>query len=126
MEIFDEICNMVLIYHLHFFTDFVEDPELRYSIGWSFFGIVCLNMVVHLLVVLNETLKSFKKAYKERKLWKCCLKKQTPEEIEAAKKLELKREKIKKHKEAKLVFADDFVSNFSSERGFLKKQQIAD
>ena len=36
MEIFGEIINLFLMYHVLLFTDFVQDIELRYSIGYSF------------------------------------------------------------------------------------------
>ena len=67
LEIFNEICIMLMFYHLHCYNDFVPDPILRYKIGYSqlfFFGIFLL---VHIYTLLKETYKNLVSYYKEKK-----------------------------------------------------------
>jgi len=35
---------LVCVYHIYLFTDFVDDPELRYQIGYSL--IICASFLI--------------------------------------------------------------------------------
>lgn len=47
MEVFDEITQCLLLYHLICFTDFLANPRLSYDIGYSYAGFAILNIIVH-------------------------------------------------------------------------------
>merc|ERR1719232_185597 len=56
MEIFSELTNLVLMYHVLLFTDFVGDIPVRYEIGYSFIGFMALFISVHLFLMMRDTL----------------------------------------------------------------------
>jgi hypothetical protein len=74
MEVFNEVCVLIATYHLFLFTDFVPDPELRYSIGWSIIGVTIVNIIVNMLVMFWSTIKQlrlmFKKLIAHYQKWK--------------------------------------------------------
>jgi len=47
MEIFNECTNILLIYHMMMFTDWVSDPGTRYTIGYVVILVVIGNIVTH-------------------------------------------------------------------------------
>jgi hypothetical protein len=49
LEIFNELCIIVASYHLIPFTDFLDDPEIRYEVGWSIIGITTFNIGVNMI-----------------------------------------------------------------------------
>ena len=57
IEYFNEITIMMCVYHLFVFTDFVDDPVIRYYVGFSLIGVTCLNIVGNVGVLLSVTLK---------------------------------------------------------------------
>jgi hypothetical protein len=65
MEVFNEVCVLIATYHLFLFTDFVPDPELRYSIGWSIIGVTIVNIIVNMLVMFWSTLKQLRLMFKK-------------------------------------------------------------
>mmetsp|Transcript_96562 Transcript_96562/g.132978 ORF Transcript_96562/g.132978 Transcript_96562/m.132978 type:complete len:255 (+) Transcript_96562:553-1317(+) len=48
LELFNEVCIVFVGYHLISFTEFVEDPETRYLMGYSIAGVTVLNVVVNI------------------------------------------------------------------------------
>ena len=80
MELFGELTNLLLMYHMLLFTDFVSDPNLRYAIGYSFIGFVIIFIVVHLFFMLKETILQLKQTLRKK-----CRggKKETPAQKEA-------------------------------------------
>jgi len=60
MEIFAEITNLVLMYHVLLFTDFVPDVTIRYMIGYSFIGCMAIFISVHLFLMFRDTLLKFR------------------------------------------------------------------
>ena len=52
MEYFNEVTIMMCVYHLFFFTDFVDDPIARYQLGFSLIGVTCLNIIGNVSVLL--------------------------------------------------------------------------
>ena len=53
VEAFNEVCIVILTYHMMYFSDLVDNPEVRYYVGWSFIGLVCFNLAVNLLLVFK-------------------------------------------------------------------------
>ena len=49
---FNEVTMMVLIYFMMVFTEFVEDGNTRYTIGFVYIGISQGNLVLHMLSML--------------------------------------------------------------------------
>ena len=70
MEIFGELTNLGLMYHMMLFTDFVSDAAIRYGIGYSFIFFVTIFISVHLYFMLRGTMKQIKDS-----LYKRCAKK---------------------------------------------------
>ena len=66
MEIFAEITNLVLMYHVLLFTDFVSDVEVRYGIGFSFIGCMGIFVSVHLFLMIKDTLQKFRDSARKR------------------------------------------------------------
>ena len=58
MEYFNEVTILICCYHLFLFTDFVDDVEIRYKIGYSMMAFTCLNISVNLFLIGFETLGS--------------------------------------------------------------------
>lgn len=56
MEIFGELTNHVLMYHMMLFTQFVADEKVRYNIGYSFILFMAIFICVHLFFMLRATL----------------------------------------------------------------------
>ena len=57
MEIFGEILNLLLMYHVLLFTDFVGDVDMRYNIGYSFILYIAIFICIHLYFMLRGTYK---------------------------------------------------------------------
>ena len=57
LEVFNELCCFMLLYHLLCFTDFVPDAQLRYYLGYSyvFFSAGCI--IVHILFIIKDKQK---------------------------------------------------------------------
>ena len=53
MEVFNECSIIMLTYSLMMFTDFVPDPETRFTIGTFYITTSLSNVVVHLLILLK-------------------------------------------------------------------------
>ena len=51
LEIFNELCIMAAAYHLFVFTDYVDDPDMQYKVGWSMIGVTAFNIVVNMIVM---------------------------------------------------------------------------
>ena len=66
MEIFSEITNLVLMYHVLLFTDFVSDVEIRYGIGFSFIGCMGVFISVHLFLMIKDTLHKCRDSARKR------------------------------------------------------------
>ena len=53
IEVFNECFIMLLTYGLMCFTGFVPDPRTRFLIGWYYNGAYCLNILVHLIILVS-------------------------------------------------------------------------
>jgi len=78
METFAEITNLFVLYLLMCFTDFVTDPEMRNTLGYSYIGVVCQYAAVNIIVILIDTCVSSKLSLKFCfvRLTHCCKKKE--------------------------------------------------
>ena len=54
LEIFAELTNLMLMYHVMLFTDFVLEPELRYKIGWSFIFCTGIFISTHMFLMIKN------------------------------------------------------------------------
>ena len=65
MEYFNEITMLLCFDHLYLFTDFVDDPIMRFYIGYSLISLTllnfCFNIFVAVLITSVDTYKKFKK-----------------------------------------------------------------
>ena len=57
LEIMNEVTNMVLLYHLMMFTEWVPEAKTRYAIGWSFICFFSANIFVHFSLLVYDTAK---------------------------------------------------------------------
>ena len=67
MEIFGEVINLMLMYHVLLFTDFIADPELRYTIGYFFIGFIGIFICVHMYFLARTTFMQLKEKWRIRK-----------------------------------------------------------
>ena len=79
LEFFNEATILICCYHVFCFTDFVDDPTIRYDIGFSLIAFTTLNLGINIFVMLLETFKSVKRFYKV--LRHKCRKQKLPENI---------------------------------------------
>ena len=70
MEMFNEVTNIVLTYHMMTFTDWVSDPKRRYTIGYSVIMCVIGNFMTHFFFLMRETSRVMKIKYRKRKYFK--------------------------------------------------------
>ena len=67
MEIFGEVINLTLMYHVLLFTDFIADPELRYTIGYFFIGFIGIFICVHMYFLARTTFIQLREKWRIRK-----------------------------------------------------------
>ena len=106
LEVMNECTNFVMLYHVMCFTDFVPEAEDRYYIGWSFVACICMNLMVHLYLLIMDTVAQVKESCKE----KCCKKKGEEEE-------ELKKKDL-----SVIMEEAEFQSNFSDKESHVRKR----
>ncbi len=54
-KFFNEATILMSCYHMFCFTDFVDDPTMRYKIGLSLICFTSLNLLVNCSVMVVET-----------------------------------------------------------------------
>ena len=104
MEIFGEVINLILMYHVLLFTDFVLDLDLRYKIGYWFIFFIFVFISVHIFFLAKTTFGLIRKKWRIRRKNK---------QDEAAKKA--RREELREVYEAlrkKNPLTDEVVENF--------------
>ena len=60
VEVMNDCTVLLLTYHLWCFTDFVGEPETRHELGFVFIGTSLSNILVHLLLMLSQTVYHLK------------------------------------------------------------------
>ena len=66
LELFTEATTLGVLYCLMMFTNFVGDPEIRYSCGNIFIALILLYTAVHLAVMMKGLLSQMKACYRRR------------------------------------------------------------
>ena len=66
LELFTETITLGVLDCLMMFTNFVSDPETRYSCGNLFIAVILLYTAVHLAVMMNGLLSQMKACYRRR------------------------------------------------------------
>jgi len=64
IEYFNEATILICTYHLFIFTDFVQDPEPRYTMGYSVIFFALMNIMTNLIAMIYVTLKVIIKKFK--------------------------------------------------------------
>ncbi len=72
IEYFNETIILICCYHMFCFTDFVDNPTIRFYIGYSLIAFTTINLGINVLVMLMETLNNLFKKCKTLKI--CCQK----------------------------------------------------
>ena len=57
LEIFNETTFCILVFYNYVFTDFVPDPNFRYTLGLGFLGIIGFNILVIFLAIGTVVVK---------------------------------------------------------------------
>lgn len=60
MEIFNELCTLVLTYLIFLYTDFVGSSEVKNESSYAFISVYLLNISVNLIVIVYSTIKEVK------------------------------------------------------------------
>lgn len=60
LEIFNELCILASFYHLMLFTPYINNPVLKYSIGWSIITVITFNIGINMLLIIVDALKILK------------------------------------------------------------------
>lgn len=72
LEIMNELCYFILLYHVITFSGMVPEAEDRYLLGWSFIFFLAVNMLVHVTLLVIETYGEIRVCCKRN--YKCCRK----------------------------------------------------
>jgi hypothetical protein len=56
IEIFNELTILSMSYMILLFTDFLDDPELKLTLGFIYCGIIMTNMLINIIVIVISTL----------------------------------------------------------------------
>ena len=67
LEIFNEVCVILAVYHLFCFTPFVSEASTQYSVGWSMIGVTAFNVAGNVAVMLYCSFKNLKVLYQRLK-----------------------------------------------------------
>ena len=54
-ETFNEILVLLSVYMLMCFSRWIEDPEFRFQLGYGYIGLVALYGLVHLVILIHDT-----------------------------------------------------------------------
>jgi len=57
IEVMNEVTSILMLYLMLVFSDWVPDPEVRYTFGWVYIGVFCVNGTVHFFFLLRDLLK---------------------------------------------------------------------
>ena len=57
METFNEGANIISLYMLQCFSDFVQKSEVRSQCGWYFITIIIVYALAHLSIIFRDTIK---------------------------------------------------------------------
>lgn len=63
VEIFNEICILLVSYHVFLFTDIIIDVNIRNLVGLLLIGVTIFNITANMLVVMYYIIKIIKKTF---------------------------------------------------------------
>ena len=66
LEMFNEVCILLCIYHHFCFTDFVKEPEARYLMGRSLINVTLFNLGANMLYMTQSVVRDI--LFKAKKL----------------------------------------------------------
>ena len=66
LETFNEVTTIFLLYHMFTFTDWLPLASTRYIMGWSFIIFTSANLLVHVLLLLIETVKNTRYSWRKQ------------------------------------------------------------
>jgi len=58
----NEVTEIFLLYHMAMFTSWVESPEVRHKIGWSFMAVVAVYMIIHLSLLIRGSIANLRRS----------------------------------------------------------------
>ena len=61
---FNEATVLLVSYHLFLFTQAYDSPEREYDLGWSVVLITLANLLTNMTVLIVQSIKALKAAYK--------------------------------------------------------------
>jgi hypothetical protein len=64
LEIFNELSIMLAAYHLFAFTNYVDNPQLQYQVGWSMIGVTAFNILVNMCIMGYQTWLKMKQEFR--------------------------------------------------------------
>jgi hypothetical protein len=67
MELFTETCIMMFVYTFFCFSDAIDDPGVRYNIGWAAIVIFMINVGGNLVVIVRATIGTMKESFYKNK-----------------------------------------------------------
>ena len=53
IEIFNELCTLSLSYFIMIYTDYLDDPYIKFKSGNVFIGVFIFNMFVNLIIIIR-------------------------------------------------------------------------
>jgi hypothetical protein len=57
MESYNEITILLVGYHLLLFTDFIEDSDMQYMVGFSVIVVTLLNILINFIIMFVASFK---------------------------------------------------------------------
>lgn len=67
LELFNESCILLISYTMFVFTDFQEDPGVKFEFGWLFCGAILTTLFVNIsTLVYQSVIKPLKKIRKKK------------------------------------------------------------
>lgn len=71
LEIFNELCFLILVYLSYLFTDYVVELQAKQQIGWLFIFLIAFNIGVNFILIGIEVLSiTFRTIKKYLKKWR--------------------------------------------------------
>ena len=64
LELMNEATHFILLYHVMLFAGMVPGPTDRYDLGYSFIFFLCVNLLVHMVFIVIETVHMLRVFYR--------------------------------------------------------------
>jgi len=60
VEIFNEMCLMVCMYHLAGWNGLIADPQMSFDMGYSFIGLILVTLTINIGVIVYRTVEQWR------------------------------------------------------------------